>query len=60
MIRLEIQASIIKLLFDPDGFTLKEMRDLEGKLDVYHKAKAMRLNLDLIDDQQMFNEVEAV
>lgn len=60
MIRHEIQALILKLLFDPDGFTLKEMRDLEGKLDVYHKAKAMRLDLDLIDDQQMVNEVVTV
>lgn len=32
MLHLEIQASILKLLSDPDGFTLGEMKDLEQML----------------------------
>lgn len=57
MIVPEIQALIMKLLVDPDSFTLAQMRDLEGKLAVYEKAKAMGLDLDLIDDQQMVSLV---
>lgn len=59
MIVLEIQALILKLLSDPDNFTLAQMRDLEGKLDLWKKAKAMRLDVNLIDDQMMV-EREAV
>lgn len=60
MIKAEIQALFFKLLCDPDGFTLAQLRDLEGKLEVYEKAKAMRLDLDLIEDQQMVSGVVVV
>ena len=56
MIRLEIQALFFKLLLAPDGFTVKEMRELERLLDLYHRAKSMGLELDLVDDQQMVND----
>ncbi len=53
MIVPEIQALILKLVCDPECFTLAQMRDLECKLAVYHKAKAMGLDANLIDDQLM-------
>ena len=53
MIDVEIQALFFKLLLAPAGFTLIEMRELERLLDLYHRAKSMGLELDLVDDQQM-------
>ena len=52
-LKIDIHTLILKLLCDPDSFTVAQLKDLERMLNLYHGAKSMRLDTDLIDDQQV-------